>query len=81
MKTNIAILLDDDSRNRLAILFDGGKQSKRLCTRKELNEFVTACIDAALALNPQENFDGGIEGAVDTIIPDINAGGWSFIGE
>ena len=37
MKTNVSIELNDEQRNRLAILIDG-KESKRMATRKEVVE-------------------------------------------
>jgi hypothetical protein len=81
MKTNVKIELTDDERNRLAVLFDG-KHSKRQATRKEIVLFVDACLDAALDANPNGNGQApGPEQCGESVIQDINAGGWSFIGE
>ena len=46
MITNCKIKLTDDGRNRLAKLIDG-KQTKRLASRKEVNEFVLGCMEYA----------------------------------
>ena len=78
MKTNVKIELTDDERNRFAVLFDG-KQSKRKVTRAELVDFVDACIDAALDAHPQPDRD--LPSVAGDVISDINAGGWTFIGQ
>ena len=84
MKTNVKVELTDDERNRLAILFDGGKQSKRMATRKEIVLFVDACLGAALDAHPMrvERRPGPEETGErisEVVIHDINEGGWSFI--
>ena len=82
MKTNVKLELNDDERNRLAVLFDG-KQTKRLVTRAELVDFVDACIDRALDLDPPQYpvHGNSLGAAVGDVIRDINAGGWTFIGQ
>ena len=80
MKTNVKVSLTDDERNCLAVLFDG-KQSKRLATRAEIVDFVDACIDAALEAHPGDAAAPSVTAAADTVIADINAGGWTFIGQ
>lgn len=47
MKTNVGIELDDACRDLLANYFDG-RVSKRLATRRDITEFVTACVDMAV---------------------------------
>ena len=52
MNVNCKISLTDEERNRLAALLDGNV-SKRLATRKDVNEFVIGCIDYAVSTSPQ----------------------------
>ena len=84
MKTNVAIELDDTRRNRLAVLFDG-KQTARKVTRKEVCAFVQACIDTAVEAHytdagPKPGPTAAGERITqNVVIPDINAGAWSFI--
>lgn len=47
MKTNVAIELNDDQRNKLANVIDR-KVTKRLATRKEISDFCRGSIDSAL---------------------------------
>jgi hypothetical protein len=47
MKTNVSVDLNDVGRNVLACYIDG-EPTKRLATRKDINNFLSACIDAAL---------------------------------
>ena len=86
MQTNVKVSLTDDDRNRLAILFDGGKQSKRMATRKEVVSFVNACLDRALEAHPHriERHPGPAETGErvsEVVLHDINEGGWSLIDE
>ena len=46
MNVNCKISLTDEERNRLAVLVDG-KNSRRLATRKDVNDFVQGCIEYA----------------------------------
>ena len=48
MIVNCKISLTDEERNRLARVIDG-KVSKRLATRKDVNEFVYGLIDYAVS--------------------------------
>ena len=52
MNVNCKISLTDEERNRLAALLDGSV-SKRLATRKDVNEFVIGCIDYAVSTSAQ----------------------------
>lgn len=52
MNVNCKISLTDLERNTLAKLIDG-TQSKRLATRKDVNEFVAGCIDYAVSASAQ----------------------------
>lgn len=86
MKTNVPVELTDDQRNRLAILLDGGKQSKKLATRRDVINLVGACVAAALDLDPNNRpkaptIEQHVEQIGVDVIHDINAGAWSFIGE
>ena len=47
MKTNVSVDLDDVGRNVLACYIDG-EPTKRLATRKDINNFLSGCIYAAL---------------------------------
>ena len=78
MKTNVAITLTDEQRSHLANLFDG-KESKRLATRQEVTRLVLDCIDCALQFGIEDLPSG--ERIGNTIIEDINRGGWTLIGE
>lgn len=52
MIVNVKLSLTDEERNRLAKLIDG-KVSKRLATRKDVNEFVCGLIDYAVSPSAQ----------------------------
>lgn len=78
MKTNVPVTLTDKQRDQLANLIDG-KMSARLISRREVCAIVDKCIDAALTMAVDDPEPGQVVGVV--IISDINAGGWSLIGE
>ena len=52
MNVNCKISLTDSERNTLAKMLDG-KQTKRLATRKDVNDFVTGCIEYAVSTAAQ----------------------------
>ncbi len=81
MIINTKIELTDDQRDDLANLVDG-KTTARKITRAEVNRFVARCTQNWLALcdSPVEA-ELPVDAAGDLVIPDINAGGWSFIGQ
>lgn len=47
MKVNVKVSVSDSERDTLANYLDG-KESARLATRKDVNNFLYGCLDAAL---------------------------------
>jgi hypothetical protein len=70
MNVNCKISLTDADRNRLAQLIDG-KQTKRLATRKDVNEFITGCIEYACSSAGSPAQPGN----------DAYMRGWDLVGE
>jgi len=51
MNVNVKLSLDDGERDALADYIDG-RVNKRLASRKDVNNFVKGCLDAALLGKP-----------------------------
>ena len=80
MKVINRIEISDDDRDHLANVFDG-KVTRRLASREDINRLLSACLRVALNLPIGEFHFEKVDDAGKVIIEDINAGGWSFIGE
>jgi hypothetical protein len=66
MNVNVKLSITDEWRNLLAGYIDG-TQTKRLATRKDINQFVQGCIEAACNELPEDESltpMGEVEGAV-----------------
>lgn len=76
MRMNFAFNVDDDQRMHMDNIFHQ-RNTKHLATRKEIGLYIGRCLRGLLDLNVAD-----VEGdAAETVIADIDRGGWSFIGE